>query len=157
MFIDYSYYKNEYGGNLTEEEFNKYAFKSCSYISANTMARVDDYKITLLPEKLISQIKKCACELTEYFDKFSKIIDNSLKVASGESKGNIRSEQAGQVSVSYGDNSSFTKDCLNPNYRDLLLKSVLNTYLYPMEINGKVWNLTSKIINSNRCSCCNII
>lgn len=157
MFIDYSYYINEYGGSLTSDEFKKSAFKACSYISANTMDRVNDYKITLLPEKLVSQIKTCACALADYFDIFSKIINNSLKVASGESKGNIKSEQAGQVSISYSDNSSFVKDCLNPNYRDLLLKSVLNTYLYPMEINGKVWNLTSKIINSNRCSCCNII
>ena len=156
MFIDYSYYLNEYGGSLTSDEFQKSAFKACSYISANTMDRVDDYKITLLPEKLIEQVKKCACALSEYFDKFEKIINNSLNIASGESKGNIRSEQAGQVSVSYGDNSSFTKDYLNPNYRDLLLKSVLNTYLYPMEINGKIWNLTSKVI-SNRCRRCSLI
>ena len=53
MFIDYSYYLNEYGGSLTSDEFQKSAFKACSYISANTMDRVDDYKITLLPEKLI--------------------------------------------------------------------------------------------------------
>ena len=156
MFIDYSYYLNEYGGSLTSDEFQKSAFKACSYISANTMDRVDDYKITLLPEKLIEQVKKCACALSEYFDKFEKIINNSLNIDSGESKGNIRSEQAGQVSVSYGDNSSFTKDYLNPNYRDLLLKSVLNTYLYPMEINGKIWNLTSKVI-SNRCRRCSLI
>lgn len=156
MFIDYSYYLNEYGGSLTSDEFQKSAFKACSYISANTMDRVDDYKITLLPEKLIEQVKKCACALSEYFDKFEKIINNSLNIASGESKGNIRSEQAGQVSVSYVDSSSFTKDYLNPNYRDLLLKSVLNTYLYPMEINGKIWNLTSKVI-SNRCRSCSLI
>ena len=112
MFIDYSYYLTEYGGSLTSDEFQKSAFKACSYISANTMDRVDDYKITLLPEKLIEQVKKCACALSEYFDKFEKIINNSLNIASGESKGNIRSEQAGQVSVSYGDSSSFTKDYL---------------------------------------------
>ena len=129
MFIDYSYYISEYGGrNLNEDEFNKSAFKSCSYISA-----------------------------TEYFDKFSKILDNSFKIASGEIKGNIKSEQAGQVSISYGDNGSITKEYLNPNYRDLLLKSVLNEYLYPMEINGTIWNLTSKVLNSNRCIHCNLI
>lgn len=156
MFIDYSYYLNEYGGSLDEDEFKKSSFKACSYISANTMDRVDDYKITLLPEKLVYQIKLCACALTEYFDKFDKAINNSLNIASGEIKGNVRSEQAGQVSVSYGDNSSITKEFLNPNYRDLLLKSVLNTYLYPMEINGKVWNLTSKVIPM-RCKHCGLI
>lgn len=158
MFIDYSYYISEYGGrDLNEDEFNKSAFKSCSYISANTMDRVNDYKITTLPEKLVTQIKKCACALTEYFDKFSKILDNSFKIASGEIKGNIKSEQAGQVSISYGDNGSITKEYLNPNYRDLILKSVLNEYLYPMEINGTIWNLTSKVLNSNRCIHCNLI
>ena len=94
MFIDYSYYISEYGGrNLNEDEFNKSAFKSCSYISANTMDRVNDYKITTLPEKLVTQIKQCACALTEYFDKFSKIL---LKLLQEKSRGISRANKQGK-------------------------------------------------------------
>lgn len=156
MFIDFNYYKNNYHGDaLTEQNFNKYASKACNYISAETMDRIKDTTINAYPQILINDIKDCACDLAEKFNDYDRIYQNAVKLSSGESNSNIKSEKAGEVSITYGSSDSLIKSFSDPKYFDSYLRETLHAYIYPRCINGITYNLTSKILH--KCTFCNII
>lgn len=159
MFVNYTYYTTDYGGSiLTESEFNKNAFKACNYISQLTLLRVTDTTIVSFPPDIITKIKKCACELAEVYFYKSKIIIGSFESASSTSlEGSIRQKTAGQVSISFWNNSETIKKFSDPKFFNEILKTIFNDYLGLVEINGCIWNLSSKILNNNHNDCCCLI
>lgn len=149
MFVDYAFYKNNYGGEiLSESEFNREAPKACNFISQNTMLRVTDDTINSFPNALIETIKKCACNLSENYYYFDKIRLKSLIDASSDNLGKIQRKSAGQVSISYFDTS---KDLSSDKSKNNYLISILNDYLGLIKIDGKIWNLLSKVLDQNCC------
>lgn len=149
MFVDYEFYKNNYGGEiLSENDFNREAPKSCNFISQNTMLRVSDDTINSLPIPLIDTIKRCACNLAESYYYFDKIRLKSLVDASSNNVGKIQRKSAGQVSISYFDTA---KDLSSDKEKNDYLISILKDYLGLVKIGGTTWNLLSKVLNQ---SCC---
>lgn len=156
IFIDFNYYSNTFHGNiLTSQNFNKYASKACNYISAETMDRIKDSTINAYPQELVNDIKDCACDLAEKFYNYDKIYKNAINLSSGESNSNVKSERAGEVSITYGRSDSLIKNFSDPKYFKSYLEATLHAYIYPKCIHGITYNLTSKIIH--KCRFCNII
>ena len=156
IFVDYNYYVDIYHGNiLTQSNFNKYAKKACNFISSNTLDRINDSTINSYPSELVGDIKDCACDLAEKFYDYDKIYKNAVNLSSGESNSNIKSEKAGEVSITYGSSDSLIKSFSDPKYFKSYLEETLHAYIYPKCINGITYNLTSKIIH--KCRFCNII
>lgn len=154
MFVDFNYYTTVYGGTLlTESEFNKEAFKACNYITQATLLRVTDSTINLFPNEVITNIKKCACHLAEDYSYIEKIRSNSLESAA-QGKSGIKSETSGQVSVSYSDSSTTQKMFFDPKFIDEYLKTTLMQYLGPINVNGVIYNLISKVLSDDNCCCC---
>lgn len=155
MFVDYNYYINDFHGTLLDQNnFEKYAFKACSYITNETMSRIIDSTINSYPKPLVDDIKMCACDLAEIFHDKDKIYRNAINISS-EKNNNITSERAGEVSVSYGSSDSLISKFSDPKYFNNYLRETVKSWLYPRVINGIVYNITSKIINN--CKFCNII
>lgn len=147
MFIDYTFYTTVYGGTgLTSQEFTKYAQKACRYISAETMDRVTDTKITKYPLELQNDIRLCACEIAEKYKMLDKIEDNILKSASGEKGTTIKSEKSGQASIEYGSSDAIINTFKDPTSFKKYIYKIFSEYIYPKEINGVMWNLASKVL-----------
>lgn len=144
MYIDYEFYKTIYGGtNLTETNFNKYAEKAESIISAYTLDRVNDNTINRFPDSLVDKIKKCACELAELSLNVAKA-NEMININPDGITGVIKSKTAGAVSITYDTtDNSITNTYLDSSNISKKKKYILNEYLYPQFINGKYYNLLS--------------
>lgn len=154
MFVDYSYYQSWGGTKLTQSQFNKEAFKACNYITQETMTRIDDNSIGAYPIEIQELAKRCACDLAEKYFDYDQVYENQVKMAKGESAGIKKSEKSGQVSVEYQVMSGSSKNISDLNVFKGILRDTLMQYLGLKQINGTVWNLTSKVINSRCSSCC---
>ena len=147
MFIDFNYYKNTYGGTLTEAEFNKQAPKACNYITQQTMTRITDISLNTYPSQIIDQVKRCACNLTDDYSAIERARKEALI-----SGGQLRAEKAGEVSVTYESKTILSE----PAVADEYLLTTLRQYLGLIEVNGKIYNLLSKVLRDRNC-CCGII
>lgn len=156
MFVDYDYYKNDFKGCLSEDEFNKFINLACSKITIATMSRVTDSTIGNYPSELIKNIKDCACSLLEKLKSFDDALNVLSSSINGESNGMIKSSVAGAVSVTY-DTTSGINFLLNKSNQESIINSVINSYLSARCIGGKFYNLLSKSLSSrNFCKSCNI-
>ena len=153
MFVDYEFYKNNFKGKLSEEEFDKFVNLSCMKITKETCSRVTDGTLNNFPNELILDIKTCACALIDKLKIFQDALDfNEKSVNSGA----VKSQTAGAVSVTY--DTSFSSYFLDSKNQEIQIKSIINAYLFPRCINGKFYNLLSKIIeNSNSCKTCSLV
>lgn len=151
MFIDYEFYTTTYGGtDLTSGEFTKYAQKACRYISAETMDRITDTKITNYPEEIQTDVKLCACALAEKYKALDKIESNIFESASGSKGSTIKSEKSGQASIEYGSSDSIINSFKDPNSFKKYLKKTFSEYICPKEVNGITYNLASKVLRPCR-------
>lgn len=148
MFIDYNYYKNTYGGLLTESEFNKQAPKACNYITQQTMTRINDQSLNSYPSQIIDQVKRCACNLTDDYSAIEK-----ARVAAMASGGQISHERAGEVSVTYGSKTILS----DPTVADEYLLTTIKQYLGLIRVDGRIYNLLSKVLRERNHNCCGII
>lgn len=83
-YVDYEFYSN-FGGEIPQDKFNKYAIKATKYIDYNTFNRV---------KEVAEDIKLATCE----------IIDLMYK-SSLEGDKEIQSESVGSHSVTYTSNN----------------------------------------------------
>jgi len=153
MFVDYEFYKETFKGKLSEEEFDKFVNLSCMKITKETCSRVTDGTLNNFPNELFLDIKTCACALIDKLKIFQDALDfNEKSVNSGA----VKSQTAGAVSVTY--DTSFASYFLDSKNQEIQIKSIINAYLFPRCINGKFYNLLSKIIeNSNSCKTCSLV
>ena len=153
MLVDYEFYKNNFKGKLLEEEFDKFVNLSCMKITKETCSRVTDGTLNNFPNELILDIKTCACALIDKLKIFQDALDfNEKSVNSGA----VKSQTAGTVSVTY--DTSFSSYFLDSKNQEIQIKSIINACLCPRCINGKFYNLLSKIIeNSNSCKTCSLV
>ena len=153
MLVDYEFYKNNFKGKLSAEEFEKFVNLSCMKITKETCSRVTDGTLNNFPNELILDIKTCACALIDKLKIFQDALDfNEKSVNSGA----VKSQTAGTVSVTY--DTSFSSYFLDSKNQEIQIKSIINAYLFPRCINGKFYNLLSKIIeNSNSCKTCSLV
>ena len=153
MLVDYEFYKNNFKGKLSAEEFDKFVNLSCMKITKETCSRVTDGTLNNFPNELILDIKTCVCALIDKLKIFQDALDfNEKSVNSGA----VKSQTAGTVSVTY--DTSFSSYFLDSKNQEIQIKSIINAYLFPRCINGKFYNLLSKIIeNSNSCKTCSLV
>lgn len=79
-YAGYGYYKNQYGGNLSMSEFNRYAAKASTFLDNLTLGRI--------VEPVSDKVKRAVCELAETY-----YID--------EQRGDISSENNDGYSITY--------------------------------------------------------
>ena len=153
MLVDYEFYKKTFKGKLSAEEFDKFVNLSCMKITKETCSRVTDGTLNNFPNELILDIKTCACALIDKLKIFQDALDfNEKSVNSGA----VKSQTAGTVSVTY--DTSFSSYFLDSKNQEIQIKSIINAYLFPRCINGKFYNLLSKVIeNSNSCKTCSLV
>lgn len=167
MPLSYEFYKDIYGGTkLTVETFPKYIAKGVSIISKYTMDRVNESNIDTFPERLSTNIKKCACELADFKSDCDKINEigisrntnttNSIDTINNKTNpSSIKSITAGAVSYTIDTSASTsTASSVSKNYTDLKyinnrIKSILNDYLYPQNIGNRYYNLMSFVSGCN--------
>ncbi len=85
-FSTYEYYKTQYYGKLSEDDYNANVLKACSKIISNINGSV--------PEIMLDNVALCECELTDIIFDFAKI---PMGVYSVNNDG---------YSVTYGGNSN---------------------------------------------------
>lgn len=85
-YVDYQFYKNEYKGDMPEEDFKGLALIATAKIKANTFNRINENNVPL-------EVKQCACALVE-----------KLSLA------NKSSESIGSWSVTYINSSDAKKE-----------------------------------------------
>ena len=153
MLVDYEFYKETFKGKLSEEEFDKFVNLSCMKITKETCSRVTDGTLNNFPNELILDIKTCACALIDKLKIFQDAIDTASNFKQEKI---VKSQTAGAVSVTY--DTSFSSYFLDSKNQEIQIKSVINAYLFPRCINGKFYNLLSKVIeNSNSCKTCSLV
>jgi len=159
VFVDYTYYTDNFNGTLlTENEFNKFGDLACILITTSSMSRVTDSLINSYPAELIYRIKNCACTLAEYLKQEDDVRKKALStILDEETSGVVRSKTAGAVSVSY-DTSTVLSHYLNTDKQKEIIDTIIRQYLSPVVIGSVYYNLLSKVIdfNPNNCSCCSI-
>ena len=94
IYADYSFYRDDYGGELNEEAYNRLALKASRYIDRLTMNRAESYQ-TLHPED--SALKKACCAGAEQYE----LIEAARSTLCVDGDGEIASESVGGHSVSY--------------------------------------------------------
>lgn len=72
VYVDYSYYANEYLGTLPEDSFNPLAIKASREIDNNVNTGLTEEIINDLPEKAQDQLKYTACALIDLIYKKQK-------------------------------------------------------------------------------------
>lgn len=72
VYVDYSYYANEYLGTLPEDSFNSLALKASREIDNNVNTRLTEENINDLSEKAQDQLKYTACALIDLIYKKQK-------------------------------------------------------------------------------------
>lgn len=82
-YVDYSFYKDTYRGNIPQDVFNKLSIKASKYIDYVTFNRID---------KVTEDIKLATCEVIDILYESSKKGDMEIK-----------SETSGKYSISYAD------------------------------------------------------
>lgn len=65
VYVDYSYYQNEYQGTLPEDSFNSLILKASREIDKNVNTRLTETKINNLPTEAQEQLKYTACALVD--------------------------------------------------------------------------------------------
>ena len=127
LFIELSYYKQEYGGSrIPSNSFSEYARKASKEINYYTSNRINENNIT-------NEIKDVACEIAEkLFEQES--LKEAIKKNSTDSK-EIASESLGPRSVSYVNKSSLQSNLvlsskeLNDEIYKIIYKSLAHTGL----------------------------
>ena len=153
MLVDYEFYKKTFKGKLSAEEFDKFVNLSCMKITKETCSRVTNGTLNNFPNELILDIKTCACALIDKLKIFQDALDFNEKFVNS---GAVKSQTAGAVSVTY--DTSFSSYFLDSKNQEIQIKSIINAYLFPRCINGKFYNLLSKVIeNSNSCKTCSLV
>lgn len=104
--VDYSYYKNEYGGKLSEGEFRPLCISACSLINMYTFNRIS-------ADNVIDGVKNAVCELVDFINSRT---DEKI----------ISSEKIGQGSVTY--DTKYEKSLDNSAY-DIVRKHLIHTGL----------------------------
>lgn len=85
MYADYSYYSNQFGGKMSNDDYAVYGKRATDYISAVTFHRVT---AEVLSSDIGEAVKRCCCAIAE-----------KLLIA-GET-GSKTAEKVGSYSVSY--------------------------------------------------------
>ena len=104
--VDYSYYKNEYGGKLNEDVYRPLSISACSLVDMYTFNRISF-------DNVIDEVKNTVCELVDFI---SKHTDEKI----------ISSEKIGQGSVTY--DTKYEKSLDNSAY-DIVRKHLIHTGL----------------------------
>lgn len=105
-YADYTYYKDEYKGNMPETDFERLAVQASAKIRHNTFGRVDQ-------ENIVEDVKLCTCAITEKLKGYDDI---------AKKQGNKQSEKVGTMSITY--NQVKTK-----KEQDIELYSIMKEYL----------------------------
>lgn len=80
VYADYEYYNEKYKGALPENSFDSIILKASREIDKNVNTRLNDNKVSNLPEEAQEQLKYTACALVDFINK--KQEDESKKVSS---------------------------------------------------------------------------
>ena len=104
--VDYSYYKNEYGGKLSEGEFRPLCISACSLGDMYTFNRIKSDNVT-------DEVKDAVCELVDFINSRT---DEKI----------ISSEKIGQGSVTY--DTKYEKS-LDSSAYDIVRKHLIHTEL----------------------------
>ena len=104
--IDYSYYKNEYGGKLSEGEFRPLCISACSLVDMYTFNRIKS-------DNVIDEVKNAVCELVDFINSRT---DEKI----------ISSEKIGQGGVTY--DTKYEKS-LDSSAYDIVRKHLIHTGL----------------------------
>ncbi|MFL8951101.1 head-tail connector protein [Helcococcus kunzii] len=119
MYVDFKFYKNEYGGKVTENDFNILNIKAQAKVDYFTFNRIP--KLEMLPQK----VKFAVCEVID------TIHNDLLELEEKSSKNRrITSETTGSHSVSfkYGDeiNKSDSKKTLENKIYEIVVTYLMN-------------------------------
>lgn len=86
MYADYAYYKDSFGGDLTAEEFNRYAHKAERFFNYVVMGKISD---------VTEPVKNAVCAAAEAVAEIRESVQN---IPQG-----IKSESTDGYSVTYKD------------------------------------------------------
>lgn len=86
MYADYAYYKDSFGGDLTAEEFNRYAHKAERFFNHVVMGKISD---------VTEPVKNAVCAAAEAVAEIRESVQN---IPQG-----IKSESTDGYSVTYKD------------------------------------------------------
>ena len=119
MYIDYTFYKDTYGGSALEAEFPKLNIQAQAKVDYFTFGRIKN--LNTIPEN----VKYCVCEVIDLVSD-----QNILKVKSNASDKRISSETVGSHSVSYkyGD-EVYKSNVLNNEELNRKVYEICATYL----------------------------
>lgn len=92
MLAPYAWYRDTYGGKLTEEEYKPASFRADAYLRQLTTGRCDNPN---LPGPVANAVKGAACALADYL-----VGDGALAAAQG-----VAQETNDGVSVTYANRS----------------------------------------------------
>lgn len=129
MYVDYSYYKNVYGGvKVSEEEFNKYELKARLVLDNYT--KKPKLTLKLLDGKHSDRIKMTMCELIDNTKEEEELMANAMKTISSQLSG-IKSESVKDHSWSFSDKNSVEQVKAYINGKDM---DVIYRYLIPTNL-----------------------
>lgn len=74
MIVSYDYYADIYGGDLSEQEFNRQAKKAEAYLNTITFGRIN----TQLPDKVMKQVQTAICALVDDYQAITKTADTGI-------------------------------------------------------------------------------
>lgn len=132
IYVDYNFYKSEYGGKLEEAAFNKAALLATQYIRSITLLKADNYSGV--------ELKYAVCEISELYAKDSdNFSDASMAAQSGKEIKSISNAGFSVTYTSEGKEGETSETLINRKAYAILKK----------------WLLTTGLLNPvvNKCNC----
>lgn len=95
--VDFQYYKNAFGGNLSEDEFKRLSRKAVIFVDNLTFGRLSKLDVSKMDEDLKEKVNMCICEVVEKINSNSEdgVLADGVKT----------SESVENWSVTYAQNS----------------------------------------------------
>ena len=101
IIVNYTYYKNEYGGLIDEVTFNKYLRQANIIVDSYCFNRLYNAVESDFNEFELQKIRDCLCAVTEIIS--SNVDEQGIVLASKKS-----SETVGPWSVSFSESSGYS-------------------------------------------------
>src|SRR5699024_272870 len=112
MYADYTFYNNNWGGNVTEKEFDKLALKAKSVVDLYTFDRVKKR------DEIPDEVKYAMCELKDY--------EKQLEDTGGKE---IAGEKTASHSVTYAVSKQDSNRAIKSKQKDIVRRWLVNTDL----------------------------
>lgn len=125
MWVDFTYYTQEYKGSIVpSDQFDYYSLKAENYVDYITLGKASKFF-----ERFEEKIKNCVCAVAELQFKYDKDLQSIKDYESKLIQSGVKSEQVKSHSISFMTAKDFTSESDLKTSFDKKLRDTIYQYL----------------------------